>query len=241
MTNRPKINSYYYHYKHDPSIDLLNYCYQIIGIAKHSETDELLVTYRHLYQSEWHEVDGANLTVRPLDMFMETVEWQGETVPRFRELNESEVVKIKQDIGFIHLFYNDESEVLNNFSPHPVNIFGREFTTAEHAYQYAKYMDTEPEIASQIAKAKTPMEAKHIANHPNSKPKRNPNWTSEKVGIMKQVLITKMEQNQEVNKFLINSRRSQLAEDSPTDMFWGVKGENMLGKLWMEIRQNLIK
>ena len=94
MTERPKINKYYYHYKHDASLDAVNYCYQVIGIAKHSETGELLVTYKHLYQSDWHEVDNANLTVRPLEMFMETVEWQGETVPRFRELSDDEIKKL---------------------------------------------------------------------------------------------------------------------------------------------------
>ncbi len=43
--------------------------YEVIGIAKHSETLEDLVVYKALYQTE-----GENLWVRPLKMFLENVE-----------------------------------------------------------------------------------------------------------------------------------------------------------------------
>lgn len=50
--------------------------YQVIGTARHSETDELLVVYRCLY-------DNDSLWVRPLAMFLETVLIDGRNVPRF--------------------------------------------------------------------------------------------------------------------------------------------------------------
>lgn len=50
--------------------------YRVVGVARHSETEELLVVYRPLYG------DG-DLWVRPLEMFMETVVVAGESVPRF--------------------------------------------------------------------------------------------------------------------------------------------------------------
>ncbi len=51
--------------------------YFVFQVATHSETREPLVFYRCLYgdYSWW---------VRPLDMFLETVELAGETIPRFR-------------------------------------------------------------------------------------------------------------------------------------------------------------
>lgn len=51
--------------------------YQVQGVATHSETGEQLVVYRPLYG------DGG-LWVRPVSMFVETVEHDGVTQARFR-------------------------------------------------------------------------------------------------------------------------------------------------------------
>ena len=50
--------------------------YQVISLARHSETREPMVVYRALYGEE-------GLWVRPLAMFIETVEVAGRRVPRF--------------------------------------------------------------------------------------------------------------------------------------------------------------
>ena len=50
--------------------------YRVIGTARHSETGELLVVYRCLY-------DNNSLWVRPLAMFMDRVVIDGREVPRF--------------------------------------------------------------------------------------------------------------------------------------------------------------
>ncbi|MDC9719865.1 MAG: DUF1653 domain-containing protein [Gammaproteobacteria bacterium] len=50
--------------------------YQVIDTVRHSETDEELVLYRALYGER-------GLWVRPLKMFMETVEVGSEQLPRF--------------------------------------------------------------------------------------------------------------------------------------------------------------
>lgn len=51
--------------------------YEVIGVAKHSETLEELVVYRALYSN-------GNLWVRPKAMFTESVEIDGKKVPRFQ-------------------------------------------------------------------------------------------------------------------------------------------------------------
>lgn len=50
--------------------------YEVIGIAKHSETLEEMVVYRALYG------DGG-IWVRPVNMWNETVERDGKTFKRF--------------------------------------------------------------------------------------------------------------------------------------------------------------
>lgn len=55
--------------------------YEVIGTARHSETEELHVLYRPLYG------DGG-LWVRPLEMFRETVIVAGLPVPRFERIEE---------------------------------------------------------------------------------------------------------------------------------------------------------
>ncbi len=51
--------------------------YQVIGIARHSETEEDLVVYRALYGE-------CGLWVRPLEMFCEKIEVKGKVIPRFK-------------------------------------------------------------------------------------------------------------------------------------------------------------
>ena len=53
--------------------------YTVIGVARHSETEEELVVYRQEYGDH-------GLWVRPRAMFIETVEVDGHMVPRFEYL-----------------------------------------------------------------------------------------------------------------------------------------------------------
>jgi hypothetical protein len=69
----------YEHYKSTPKDRRY---YQVLGFARHTETEEILAVYIPLYVIPKHK--GLRLQVRPLAMFMEVVEYNGETIPRFR-------------------------------------------------------------------------------------------------------------------------------------------------------------
>jgi len=68
MSKKPQLGIYE-HYKGNR--------YEVIGVARHSETLEELVVYSALY--------GENdLWVRPLEMFIENVVIDGKKEPRFK-------------------------------------------------------------------------------------------------------------------------------------------------------------
>ncbi|MFH0956185.1 MAG: DUF1653 domain-containing protein [Candidatus Falkowbacteria bacterium] len=69
MSNGIIINGQYQHYKGGN--------YEVIGIARHSETNEELVIYRSFK-------DDKQIWARPLDMFLEEVENAGKKMPRFK-------------------------------------------------------------------------------------------------------------------------------------------------------------
>ena len=68
MTEKTILQGIYRHYKGS--------LYQVLHTAKHSETEEALVVYRCLYGE-------YDVWVRPLAMFTETVEVDGDQVARF--------------------------------------------------------------------------------------------------------------------------------------------------------------
>ena len=56
--------------------------YTVLGVARHSETREVVVVYRAEYGER-------GIWARPLEMFRETVTVAGQTVPRFQHVGAS--------------------------------------------------------------------------------------------------------------------------------------------------------
>lgn len=56
--------------------------YLVLGVAKHSETEEDLVVYVTLYEN-----DRSSLWVRPLTMFLEEINVDGKIVRRFKKID----------------------------------------------------------------------------------------------------------------------------------------------------------
>lgn len=140
-------------------------------------------------------------------------------------------------------FYEQDFYVLSNFSAFTLYWNRAElirFDTSEAAYHWEKFPD-EPDIQYQIVNAPSAHEAFKLAEA--NRNWRRPDWDEVKIGIMRDILRAKAEQHEYVRRKLLATGDRELVEDSWRDDFWGWgpnrDGQNMLGKLWMEIRAEL--
>ena len=138
-------------------------------------------------------------------------------------------------------FYEQDFYVLSNFSAFTLQWKGFRFDTSEAAYHYEKFEGTDSEVQSMILEAPSAHQAFKIAE--SQKMFRRQDWDAVKVGIMRDILRAKAEQHEYVRRKLLATGDRELVEDSWRDDFWGWgpnhDGQNMLGKLWMEVRAEL--
>ena len=83
---------FYYHYKHDPQGAVNNYAYEVVGVGHHTEDDcrpedANMVVYRPLYEAFVYTA-GRLFDLRPLEMWMGTVEKDGENILRFTKVTD---------------------------------------------------------------------------------------------------------------------------------------------------------
>ncbi|USN53916.1 MAG: NADAR family protein [Candidatus Nomurabacteria bacterium] len=137
-------------------------------------------------------------------------------------------------------FFTPAFHVFDSFSAHRIDIWGQSFPTAEHAYQWQKFRDY-PEVKQEILASRSPEMAHRLAQ--KHKEKIYKEWHSEKVRIMKEIFCAKVNQNPDVMEVLKKTGDKEIIENSPVDDFWGngpqKTGLNMIGKIWMEIRNEL--
>ncbi|MDQ5953206.1 MAG: N-glycosidase YbiA, partial [Patescibacteria group bacterium] len=132
------------------------------------------------------------------------------------------------------------------FSPytsHAIKIDGVLYPTVEHAYQCLRYED--PNIIKEILSATSPMKAWEVSS--KYKHLQKPDFKPHKREIMKKLMKAKADQHDEVKKALIDSGDIQIVKHittyPPGDGYWddGENGEglNEMGKIWMEIREEI--
>jgi ribA/ribD-fused uncharacterized protein len=137
-------------------------------------------------------------------------------------------------------FYEQDYYVFSNFSAFRVQWLGIDFDTAEHAYHFMK-LDSRPDIQQLIITARSAHDAFKLAEAARNDVRKD--WKDHRVRWMKNLLRAKLAQHEYVRRKLIASGTRELVEDSWRDDFWGWgpnrDGQNMLGKLWMELRNEL--
>ena len=150
--------------------------------------------------------------------------------------------------------YVFNSGPLSNFHKCEVNLGPLTFPTSEHAYQFRACEEhLNPEVAEQVLKARSPQEAKSIANYVKD-PDPTSHWNTIKCDVMRHVLRAKAESNDEFRQHLLNTGNQLLVEASASDSYWGsgltyllttttlsemLPGKNMLGRLLVELRDEL--
>lgn len=131
--------------------------------------------------------------------------------------------------------------VFDNFAPFQVEWRGKLYPTSEHAYQAAHFVDIAPEFAEQIRLAKSPREASDVANEHSDR--EDPEWKSKRLGFMKEIVRCKLEQHAYIRQTLTESGDKYIVEMNDNDEFWGWgknhDGENHLGKIWMQLRDEI--
>lgn len=161
------------------------------------------------------------------------------TAPKMTEIPDSPHHKLDTDTQVF--FYEQDYYVLSNFSSFTLQWKGLRFDTSEAAYHWEKF-DQTPWIQDLIRLAPSAHEAYKIAQRSRYYyPKEW--WNDRRVYIMGNILRAKVAQHEYVHRKLLETGIRELVEDSHRDSFWGWgpdrKGQNMLGKLWMEVREEI--
>lgn len=143
-------------------------------------------------------------------------------------------------------FYEQDFYVLSNFSAFTLIWEGLRFDTLEAAYHWEKFraysfVPARIEVQEAIRLAPSAHEAFKIAQE--EKFRRVPDWEDIKVYTMACLLRAKVDQHEYVRRKLLATGDRELVENSWRDDFWGWgpngDGQNMLGKLWMDVRSEL--
>ncbi len=137
--------------------------------------------------------------------------------------------------------FSGANEFLSNFYPHRIRYDGKWYASTEHAYQAAKTTDAEKRKPFQIRKGQKTVPA-NKAKKLGRRLKLRPDWESVKVKVMEDCLRAKFADPQLKQKLLDTGTQELIEGNWWGDRFWGVckgTGQNMLGKLLMELRDEL--
>mmetsp|Transcript_3475 Transcript_3475/g.4302 ORF Transcript_3475/g.4302 Transcript_3475/m.4302 type:complete len:165 (-) Transcript_3475:74-568(-) len=126
---------------------------------------------------------------------------------------------------------------LSNYFVRETFVQGYPYATAEHYFQAQKF--SSPEYREEIRKARSGLQAKKLGAAERDDIVEN--WYEKQEEVMKRGLAAKFAQHADLKEVLLSTQNANIIYDSSSDSFWGIgkdgKGENKLGKLLVEIRE----
>ena len=147
----------------------------------------------------------------------------------------------------------DTNGYLSNWYTSPFVKNGITFKNNEHYFMWEKqqlFDNTNVSLEKNILETTNPALIRNLGRL--VKNFNQTVWDTKKYDIMKRGLIEKFSQNKELKKALLNTNDAILVEASPYDKIWGIgiseedtknkkwRGENLLGKALMDVRNILI-
>lgn len=134
---------------------------------------------------------------------------------------------------------NEPYGFFSNFSPHRIFIKGEMWYTIEHYFQASKFESVG--VRNRIKLIESPMEAAKEGRNRSNKLRED--WEAVKVQIMKEALFCKFTQHPKLRKEILLTGSSLIVEHTNNDYYWDDggdgSGQNILGKLLMELRSEL--
>ena len=134
----------------------------------------------------------------------------------------------------------DAHGYMSNFALFPLSLKGKVWPSSEHYYQAQKFAGTDREEAIRLAK--NPWWAAKMGRD-TAFPIRS-DWESVKDNVMLDAVMAKFTQNDGIKEQLLATGDEFLAENMPTDFYWGVgdgTGLNKLGLILMQVREEIRK
>jgi len=132
--------------------------------------------------------------------------------------------------------FSGKNKFLSNFEYSALEYEGKMWATVEHAYQAAKTLD--PDQKEKIRLAKTPGIAKKLGGKVDIRK----DWEDIKIGIMTDLVRRKFTTSTFKQKLLLTGSHKLVEGNTWDDTFWGIcdgVGENHLGKILMQVREEL--
>ncbi|MGE0433722.1 MAG: NADAR family protein [Planctomycetota bacterium] len=128
----------------------------------------------------------------------------------------------------------------SNFSRHPITIDGETWPTTAHYFQAMKFPD-DADRRARIRTAKTAADCKKVAWEKGVPIRAD--WDTHRLEVMRVALRAKFTQHDDARETLLGTGDEELVEHTSKDRYWGDggdgRGQNMLGKMLMELRDAL--